>query len=747
MARIFDCFTFYNELDLLEIRLEELYETVDCFVIVEASKTFSGQSKKLYFDENKDRFLKYMDKIIHVVVDDMPKNPKSAWEMEYFQRNAISRGLGETSSEDYIIISDVDEIPRAEAVASFTGEVGILVQKLYYYKLNCLCTLSDLQRSAILKRKYLTTPQGLRDWTGCRDSAYDYDFVLEAGWHFSFLGDENYIANKIESFAHQEYNTKKYTKKEDITKIISTGADLFGRDLLFEFVVIDESYPSAIFNNQDKFYNYIAPVVSSTSHTRGQLYHKTILKLQEEIYRQEAWINHLEKDIVQLNSGIDSLKNISLLQTLRSMISSGLSNNTHKEPIACFSEMGIGSNETIHPETWYYSVSGMLIEEQKELHHRISGIKYPKNKDICVFWIHGLGTVFAIKGSALLTAGLPKDSDLCSLASFCFEYEIKNRKKVYWNLLSLLSAIIYKQQASLLDKIYTKHSGGSVTVLMLSFNRGEQTQRCVEAVINNTKLQPNILIFDDASTDKKSLELIKGLASDRVKVIYSSNNLGPGKARNEALKHINTDYVLFLDNDVEVEEKYLEELILRVEQDENIAAACCRVIFPNGYIQYTGGSIKRDGKFAELILDNNLKNRHDLSTLVNADCDWLGSGATLVKRRYLKGVQFNEKLTGAYEDSDFFMQLKDRGFRLVNCPTANAIHHHIWFEKNMDSATSDYLEKRKNKEGLVSSWLEFNRRWNVILFDKSLFELIGEKIDTKIGAEAYYRKLDEHENV
>ena len=71
---IYDCFIFFNELDLLEIRLSELYNYVDYFVIVEANKTFKGKSKPFYFEENKQKYKKYLDKIIHVKVYDMPKS-------------------------------------------------------------------------------------------------------------------------------------------------------------------------------------------------------------------------------------------------------------------------------------------------------------------------------------------------------------------------------------------------------------------------------------------------------------------------------------------------------------------------------------------------------------------------------------------------------------------------------------------------------------------------------------------------
>ena len=80
---IYDCFTFFNELDLLEIRLKILNDYVDKFVLVEAAKTHSGLPKPLYFNENKQRFLPYQDKIVHISLDNMPESQNS-WVLEKF---------------------------------------------------------------------------------------------------------------------------------------------------------------------------------------------------------------------------------------------------------------------------------------------------------------------------------------------------------------------------------------------------------------------------------------------------------------------------------------------------------------------------------------------------------------------------------------------------------------------------------------------------------------------------------------
>ena len=119
--RVFDCFTFFNELDLLEVRLNELAPVVDVFVIAEATRTFTGKEKPLYFKENSARFAPFLDRMVHVVVDDFP-DTSSSWTREIHQRDCVRRGLASAGPEDILLLSDVDEIPRAGSVAQMLDD-------------------------------------------------------------------------------------------------------------------------------------------------------------------------------------------------------------------------------------------------------------------------------------------------------------------------------------------------------------------------------------------------------------------------------------------------------------------------------------------------------------------------------------------------------------------------------------------------------------------------------------------------
>lgn len=248
--KIYDCFIFFNELDLLEIRLTELDPVVDYFVLVEAEMTFSGKPKDLIYRQNKDRFSKWQNKIIHLVA---PKGPfiKSGCDIS-FQRNWIRAGLGRAQPEDLVLISDADEIPHPERIASWGHESGNrrLRQTNHYYWINCLsscgwCGTVMGERNSILS----LSPEKARH--------AEFPVLEDAGWHFSYLGGYEGIKTKLESYNHQEVNTPAINNREHIENSIARGADLFGRDITYKIIPIDHTFPKAIQNNQIKYQHLI----------------------------------------------------------------------------------------------------------------------------------------------------------------------------------------------------------------------------------------------------------------------------------------------------------------------------------------------------------------------------------------------------------------------------------------------------------------------------------------------------------
>jgi beta-1,4-mannosyl-glycoprotein beta-1,4-N-acetylglucosaminyltransferase len=244
-----DAFTFFNELDVLDIRLYELNPVVDRFVLVEGTRTFSGKPKPLYFDQHRSDFKRYLSKITHVVVDDLPgEHVVDRWQRETQQRNAITRGLS-CEPSDILMISDVDEIPEREAVRALAEmcdrPIGLL-QRLYYYWLNC--EFGDWLGTTMLPADLLTTPQAIREQRGtiARTS--------HVGWHFSFLGD---VIHKIESFSHHEVDLPRYKDPETVDENRRMGYDPFGRELYGVFREIDASWPIAVRRHRTRYSHLI----------------------------------------------------------------------------------------------------------------------------------------------------------------------------------------------------------------------------------------------------------------------------------------------------------------------------------------------------------------------------------------------------------------------------------------------------------------------------------------------------------
>jgi beta-1,4-mannosyl-glycoprotein beta-1,4-N-acetylglucosaminyltransferase len=137
---VYDCFLFFNELDILEMRLNILSDVVDKFVFVEADRTFSNMKKPLLFEENQTRRSKFLDKIIHIKITDYPEY-KDAWNMEYYQRNKIIDGICCCDLNDIILVSDIDETPNQKAITYYReNKTGIyaLIQDLYLNYKRCV---------------------------------------------------------------------------------------------------------------------------------------------------------------------------------------------------------------------------------------------------------------------------------------------------------------------------------------------------------------------------------------------------------------------------------------------------------------------------------------------------------------------------------------------------------------------------------------------------------------------------------
>lgn len=222
---IIDAFPFFNELDLLELRLRELSPIVDLFVLAEAPVTFTNLPKPLFYQDYRRRFAEWDNKVVHVVVDDMPSG--STWRREQHQRDALLRGLWccNLTPDDWVILGDLDEIPSREAIRQVTGQamqgVAACEQQMSYYRLNILHR-EPWYGTRILPWGRMTTPEVIRKTTSY--------IVPGGGWHFSYLGDVAHIQTKLQSFSHTELATPENLDEDHILHCIQAGQDLYGRE-------------------------------------------------------------------------------------------------------------------------------------------------------------------------------------------------------------------------------------------------------------------------------------------------------------------------------------------------------------------------------------------------------------------------------------------------------------------------------------------------------------------------------------
>lgn len=242
--KIVDCFTFYNELDMLMYRLSILDPYIDHFVIVEATRTFRGSPKPLFYSENKEMFSRFAHKIVHIVEADLNANPvvkpsrnmdDDVWQNETKQRNSIHKGISalDLRSEDLLIISDVDEIPNPRVLQAiranqrmFHIDFVALSQDMYYYDLTFVNKEKWFHAKLVSYDFYVNdlkcVPQKCRKMNASR-------CIENGGWHLSYFGDAAFIQNKIKEFSHQEWNAPQYTDLAEIQRRIYEKKDLFGR--------------------------------------------------------------------------------------------------------------------------------------------------------------------------------------------------------------------------------------------------------------------------------------------------------------------------------------------------------------------------------------------------------------------------------------------------------------------------------------------------------------------------------------
>jgi beta-1,4-mannosyl-glycoprotein beta-1,4-N-acetylglucosaminyltransferase len=279
MSKIYDCFLFFNELDLLEIRLELLYNYVDYFIISECDSTFSGLSKEFIFENNKDKFTKYLNKIIYIkhsnsnIIENIP-NPyinnskkysilkkiihnynniqyssitgygQPHWCRDHLHREYLLLGMDICEEDDIIMFSDLDELPDPSRIL-LNGNTYALKQKNIIYYINKENITENWIGNIICKYSFIKN-QSLNNLRHLSKTPGNIEYIDNSGWHLTFMGGKDRIKSKIESYGHQEFNNQNI--KSQIEDNLKLNRDVLYRNINIVQIDPNELYPSHILN-------------------------------------------------------------------------------------------------------------------------------------------------------------------------------------------------------------------------------------------------------------------------------------------------------------------------------------------------------------------------------------------------------------------------------------------------------------------------------------------------------------------
>ena len=293
---IYDCFMYFDEDLLLDLRLNSLNKYIKKFVVTEATYTHNGNKKKLNFDIN--NFKKFKDKIEYIVVDTQPQNILELVDGEskdkrgeklilngmardYFQREKLAKGLKEAASEDLILVSDLDEIPNLESLNfnEIKNNIVIFEQKMFYYKFNLFYNDFIWQGTKATKNKNFFSPQWLRNIKGKKYPKWRIDtffskkkysnllYVKNGGWHFTCLRTPEELEKKLLNFAHHYEYEESGLKINDLKKLIDEKRVMYdhnvdqkgykwsGKSILKK--IKNDELPNYIINNLDKYKDWL----------------------------------------------------------------------------------------------------------------------------------------------------------------------------------------------------------------------------------------------------------------------------------------------------------------------------------------------------------------------------------------------------------------------------------------------------------------------------------------------------------
>ncbi len=296
---------------------------------------------------------------------------------------------------------------------------------------------------------------------------------------------------------------------------------------------------------------------------------------------------------------------------------------------------------------------------------------------------------------------------------------------VSMNEIQLTNTQLIQQEARMRLDIRKGKFDRFISIIMLSYGKKDQTLEALQSLAKTINIPYEIILFDNGSAFE-TVEFIKSNIEgkfDNLKVIYNDTNLGPAAGRKAALHYASGDWFIVFDNDEIAEPGWLEELLVRASSDKDIGAVCCKVIFPDESLQFSGGKINYlDDQLVLLDLYDKGKSTYDLETAQFRECGWCPIGATLFTLN--PGEFLHEGYPNVFEDAGVSMALRKRGKRLVNSPGSWVWHEHMVYRSNIDMKDL-YIKDRYNPAKMLISLRSFYKENGLIIKDEYVWRENG----------------------
>ena len=264
--KIYDCITFFDNNFMFNLRYNILKNYVDYFIVCESRFDHRGNPKNINFVKSEEYNYK---KVKHFILDKPFPNNINIWENQAIQREFLLKSTNFAGPEDYIFFSDPDEIPKPEVLINFNlkKKYGIFMQKCFNYKFNLFNHYeSPWEGTRVCKKKNLKSIDFMRQKIKSKNLNYSFfrfdkeksiQIFNNAGWHFNNILSPKEISLKLKTFAHSQFADEKFSSLQTIENNIENKMDLFGRSHKYKKVEIDNTFPSYLINNTDKFKKFI----------------------------------------------------------------------------------------------------------------------------------------------------------------------------------------------------------------------------------------------------------------------------------------------------------------------------------------------------------------------------------------------------------------------------------------------------------------------------------------------------------